>query len=103
MMLRWFQKCDNNPIVLIGGGTTKIGDPSGKDYSRPILDNKLIDENKNSLKFIFSKFLNFEIGANKALIVDNQDWLDEINYISFVIGSEVPNKCSRHDKSIRSA
>ncbi len=84
MMLRWFQKCGHKPIVLLGGGTTKIGDPSGKDTSRPLLDKNLIDKNKNAIKSIFSKYLNFKSDYNKALIVDNEDWLDDLNYISFL-------------------
>ena len=60
MMLRWFQKCGHQPIVLLGGGTTKIGDPSGKDSARPVLENKIIEKNKNALKIVFSNYLNFE-------------------------------------------
>ncbi len=84
MMLRWFQKCGHQPIVLLGGGTTKIGDPSGKDSTRPVLEKKIIEKNKNALKSIFSKYLNFEDGKNKALLVDNDEWLDGLNYISFL-------------------
>ncbi len=84
MMLRWFQKCGNNPIVLVGGGTTKVGDPSGKDNSRPMLNHELINNNKDSLKITFSRYLNFENGSNRAYMVDNKDWLDNLNYISFL-------------------
>ncbi len=84
MMLRWFQKCDHQPIILLGGGTTKIGDPSGKDSARPVLEKKIIDKNKNALKIIFSNYLNFKSGHNKALLVDNDQWLDDLNYISFL-------------------
>ena len=84
MMLRWFQKCGHQPIVLLGGGTTKIGDPSGKDSARPLLEKKIIENNKNALKIVFSNYLNFNNGANKALLVDNDNWLDGLNYISFL-------------------
>ena len=59
MMLRWFQKTGNKPIVLMGGGTTKIGDPSGKDSARPVLSIEKIEENQVSIKSIFKKFLKF--------------------------------------------
>jgi len=84
MMLRWFQKCGHQPIVLLGGGTTKIGDPSGKDSARPVLNKKIIEKNKNALKIVFSNYLNFEKGTNKAILVDNNEWLDGLNYISFL-------------------
>ncbi len=84
MMLRWFQKCGHQPIVLLGGGTTKIGDPSGKDSARPILKKETIENNKNALKIVFSNYLNFESGPNKAILVDNDEWLDKLNYISFL-------------------
>ena len=84
MMLRWFQKTGNKPIVLIGGGTTKIGDPSGKDNARPVLTSRVINQNKDSIKTIFEKFLNFGQDKNDALIIDNSVWLDNLNYISFL-------------------
>ena len=84
MMLRWFQKCGHQPIVLLGGGTTKIGDPSGKDTARPILEKKTIENNKNALKDVFSNYLDFNIGHNKAILIDNDEWLDGLNYISFL-------------------
>ena len=84
MMLRWFQKCGHQPIVLLGGGTTKIGDPSGKDSARPVLENTIIEKNKNALKIVFSNYLNFENGNNRAILIDNEEWLDNLNYISFL-------------------
>ena len=84
MMLRWFQKTGNKPIVLMGGGTTKIGDPSGKDAARPVLTSQIINDNKNSIKTIFEKFLNFGKEQNSALLIDNSIWLDKLNYISFL-------------------
>ena len=84
MILRWVQKTNNQPIVLLGGGTTKIGDPSGKDKSRKILDDETINDNINSIKSIFSKFLDFSDEKNRALLVNNEDWLKELNYIEFL-------------------
>ena len=84
MMLRWFQKTGNKPIVLMGGGTTKIGDPSGKDAARPVLTSQIINDNKDSIKTIFEKFLNFGKEQNSALLIDNSIWLDKLNYISFL-------------------
>ena len=84
MMLRWFQKTGNKPIVLMGGGTTKIGDPSGKDSARPVLSIEQIEENQISIKSIFKKFLKFGNNSNDAIMVDNSSWLENINYISFL-------------------
>ena len=84
MMLRWFQKCGHQPIVLLGGGTTKIGDPSGKDSARPVLKKETIENNKNALKIVFSNYLNFKSGPNKAILIDNDEWLNGLNYISFL-------------------
>ena len=68
----------------MGGGTTKIGDPSGKDSARPILSTSKIDQNKASIKKNFEKFLNFSNKSNKAIMIDNSSWLDNLNYISFL-------------------
>jgi len=83
MMLRILQKSSGRPIVLIGGGTTKIGDPSDKDKSRPILTPEKIEENKEGIKQVFSKFLDFD-GPNAAIMADNADWLDKLGYIEFL-------------------
>lgn len=83
MMLRHLQKCGGKPIVLLGGGTTKIGDPSMKDTTRPILTNDLIEKNKAGIRQVFSKFLDFE-GPNAAIMADNADWLDALGYIEFL-------------------
>ena len=80
MLLRWWQKCGHKPIVLLGGGTTKIGDPSGKDESRPPLTDAQINENMESLKQVFSKFIDFD----NALMVNNDDWLKDLNYAQFL-------------------
>ncbi|WP_409433810.1 tyrosine--tRNA ligase [Litorimonas sp. RW-G-Af-16] len=83
MMLRHLQKAGGTPIVLLGGGTTKIGDPSMKDKTRPILTNDLIARNKDGIKQVFSKFVDFE-GPNAAILADNADWLDALGYIEFL-------------------
>jgi len=83
MMLRHLQKSGGTPIVLLGGGTTKIGDPSMKDTTRPILTNELIEKNKAGIRQVFAKFLDFD-GPNAAILADNADWLDAIGYIEFL-------------------
>ena len=83
MMLRHLQKSGGRPIVLLGGGTTKIGDPSMKDKTRPILTDELIARNKAGIKQVFSKFIEFD-GPNGAIMADNADWLDALGYIEFL-------------------
>jgi tyrosyl-tRNA synthetase len=83
MMLRHLQKSGGRPIVLLGGGTTKIGDPSMKDKTRPILTDEFIERNKQGIKQVFSKFIDFE-GPNAAIMADNADWLDGLGYIEFL-------------------
>jgi len=83
MMLRHLQKAGGRPIVLLGGGTTKIGDPSMKDKTRPILTDDLIAKNKDGIKQVFSKFIDFN-GPNAAILADNADWLDGLGYIEFL-------------------
>tara|TARA_Y100001936_G_C16043191_1_gene652939 strand:- start:748 stop:1842 length:1095 start_codon:yes stop_codon:yes gene_type:complete len=84
MLLRWYQKCGHTPIVLIGGGTTLIGDPSGKDESRKLLTNEIIKENTAGIKNVFKKFIKFEQANNSALIINNAEWLTKLNYINFL-------------------
>ena len=84
MLLRWLQKTGHKPIVLIGGGTTKIGDPSGKDESRQLLTEEQIAHNTAGIKNTFEQFLTFGEGPNDALMVDNAAWLDELNYVAFL-------------------
>jgi tyrosyl-tRNA synthetase len=84
MMLRWLQKTGNKPVPLMGGGTTRVGDPSGKDESRKLLSIEQIDENKNSIKKIFAKFLTFGSGSHDAIMPDNAEWLTALNYIEFL-------------------
>ena len=83
MCLRQLQKLGHTPIVLLGGGTTLIGDPSGKEESRKILSEDIIKKNVNSIKKIFSNFLSNE-GNNKVIFVNNKDWLKDLNYINFL-------------------
>lgn len=84
MMLRHFQQAGHKPIVLMGGGTTRLGDPSFKDKSRPLLNEAEIQSNMDSIKGIFSKFLKFGDGPTDAVMVNNNDWLGELNYIDFL-------------------
>ncbi|WP_420546883.1 tyrosine--tRNA ligase [Curvivirga sp.] len=84
MLLRLLQKTGHKPIVLMGGGTTRVGDPSGKDESRQLLTDEKIQENIAGIKKIFSKFLTFGDGPTDAVMVNNDDWLRGINYIDFL-------------------
>jgi tyrosyl-tRNA synthetase len=84
MLLRWLQQTGHQPIVLMGGGTTKVGDPSGKDESRQLLTVEKIKENMDGIKSIFSKYLTFGDGPSDAVMANNADWLDELQYINFI-------------------
>ena len=84
MMLRWLQKTGNRPIALMGGGTTKIGDPSFKDEARKLLSVEQIAENLAGIKQVFAKFLTFGTAKGEAVMVNNADWLDHLNYIDFL-------------------
>jgi len=84
MLLRWLQRTGHKPIVLMGGGTTKVGDPSGKDESRPLLTDELINKNLESIKKIFSKYLKFGNAPTDAIMVNNDDWLKNLDYIDFL-------------------
>ncbi len=84
MMLRRMQETGHKPIVLMGGGTTKVGDPSGKDEMRSLLDDKVIASNIASIKGIFNQFLRFGEGPTDATLVNNADWLDDLKYIPFL-------------------
>ena len=81
MLLRLFQKCGHKPIVLMGGGTTRIGDPSGKDEARQLLDDAEITRNMAGIRSVFTKFMDFGDGPDDAMMVNNADWLDELHYI----------------------
>ena len=84
MLLKWLQKTGNKPIVLLGGGTTKIGDPSGKDSTRKILSSNEINSNSKGIKRVIERFIDFDDSANGAKLVNNEDWLDDLNYIDFL-------------------
>src|ERR1700744_6405181 len=84
MLLGRLQQTGHKPIVLMGGGTTKVGDPSGKDESRQLMTNEKIDANIASIKTIFGNFLNFGDGPTDAIMVNNADWLDKLEYIPFL-------------------
>jgi tyrosyl-tRNA synthetase len=84
MLLRRLQQAGHRPIVLMGGGTTKVGDPSGKDESRKLLTSEQIDENIANIRRVFSRFLTFGDGPSDAIMVNNADWLDRLEYIQFL-------------------
>ncbi len=84
MLLRRLQQAGHKPIVVMGGGTTKVGDPSGKDESRKLLTNAAIDANIASIRRCFERFLSFGDGPTDAIMVNNADWLDGLNYIPFL-------------------
>jgi tyrosyl-tRNA synthetase len=84
MTLRRLQKTGHKPIVIMGGGTTKIGDPSDKTEARPMLDDDAIEANKQSILRIFERFLTFGDGPTDAIMVDNAEWLDRLEYIPFL-------------------
>jgi tyrosyl-tRNA synthetase len=84
MMLRKLQQTGHRPVVLIGGGTTKVGDPSGKDESRKLLNDAEIAANVAGIQSAFGKFVSFGEGPTDALLVNNADWLDDLNYIDFL-------------------
>ena len=84
MMLRWLQRCGGRPIALMGGGTTKIGDPSGKDEARKLLTPEGIAENIAGIRGVFDRYLDFSDGPQGAVMADNADWLDGLNYVAFL-------------------
>ncbi len=84
MMLHWLQATGGKPIVLMGGGTTRVGDPSGKDESRQILTLGQIEANKDSLRQVFGRLMRFGDAETDAVMVDNADWLTRLNYIDFL-------------------
>ncbi len=85
MMLRWFQKTGHQPITLMGGGTTKVGDPSFRADERPLLDDAAINDNIAGIKKVFSAYIDYDTDApNKALMLNNAEWLDDLNYLEFL-------------------
>jgi tyrosyl-tRNA synthetase len=84
MLLYWLQQTGHRPIALMGGGTTRVGDPSGKDESRRLLTDAAIDDNLKGIRAIFAKFLKFEDAGGSAVMANNADWLNTLNYIDFL-------------------
>jgi tyrosyl-tRNA synthetase len=84
MLLHWLQQTGHRPIALMGGGTTRVGDPSGKDESRRLLTDEAINENLKGIRAVFSKFLKFEQAGGDAVMANNADWLNTLNYIDFL-------------------
>ncbi|MGA2894764.1 MAG: tyrosine--tRNA ligase [Xanthobacteraceae bacterium] len=84
MLLYWLQQTGHRPIALMGGGTTRVGDPSGKDESRRLLTDDAINENLKGIRAVFAKFLKFEDGGGSAIMANNADWLNALNYIDFL-------------------
>ncbi len=84
MLLHWLQASGNKPIVLMGGGTTRVGDPSGRDESRKILSLADIEDNKRGIQQVFDKFLKFGSGNSDAMMVDNAEWLTTLNYLDML-------------------
>ncbi|MBM3605918.1 MAG: tyrosine--tRNA ligase [Alphaproteobacteria bacterium] len=82
MMLRWFQKTGNRPITLMGGGTTKVGDPSFRSDERPLLDDAAIQANIDGMQKVFARYLDY--GADGATMLNNAEWLDDLNYLTFL-------------------
>ena len=84
MMLRWLQKTGGKPITLMGGGTTKVGDPSFRADERPLLSAEQIDDNIAGIKRVFAAYLTYDDGASDAMMINNAEWLDGLNYLEFL-------------------
>ncbi|MGC1780033.1 MAG: tyrosine--tRNA ligase [Xanthobacteraceae bacterium] len=84
MLLYWLQQTGHRPVALMGGGTTRVGDPSGKDESRRLLTDEAINDNLKGIRAVFDKFLNFDDAGGNALMANNADWLNKLNYIDFL-------------------
>jgi len=84
MMLRWLQKTGHKPIVLMGGGTTKVGDPSFRAEERPLLTVGKIDQNISGIKKVFESYIDFQNTPTGALMTNNAEWLDDLNYLDFL-------------------
>ena len=84
MLLYWLQQTGHRPIALMGGGTTRVGDPSGKDESRRLLNDEAINSNLKGIRAVFTKFLKFEDAGGNAIMANNADWLNALNYIDFL-------------------
>ncbi len=84
MLLRLMQRTGQRPVVLMGGGTTKVGDPSFRDEARPLLDDAAIERNKAGIRRVFDSFLRFGAGPTDAIMLDNAEWLDQLLYVPFL-------------------
>src|SRR6056300_1158968 len=84
MLLRWYQKTGHKPITLMGGGTTKVGDPSFRSDERPLLDAAAIDNNIAGMSHVFARYLSYDDSATGALMLNNAEWLDGLNYLEFL-------------------
>ncbi|WP_299350370.1 tyrosine--tRNA ligase [uncultured Shimia sp.] len=84
MMLRWLQKTGHKPITLMGGGTTKVGDPSFRADERPLLTPEMIDDNISGIKQVFAKYVTYDDSPTGALMLNNAEWLDDLNYLDFL-------------------
>lgn len=84
MMLRWLQKTGHKPITLMGGGTTKVGDPSFRADERPLLTEDQINDNISGIKQVFAKYIQYGDGETDALMLNNAEWLDDLNYLEFL-------------------
>lgn len=84
MMMHWFQKCGHKPYTLVGGATAMIGDPSFKDKTRPLLTQKEIQENIDSIKQCYAQFITYGEGSNLATMLNNADWILKLNYMEFL-------------------
>src|ERR1700675_4825200 len=84
MMLHWLQETGGKPVALMGGGTTMVGDPSGKDETRKLLTVEQIEANKAGIRRVFSRFIGFGDGGTGAVMPDNAEWLTKLNYIEFL-------------------
>ncbi|NCY26565.1 MAG: tyrosine--tRNA ligase, partial [Alphaproteobacteria bacterium] len=84
MMLRWLQKTGHKPITLMGGGTTKVGDPSFRSEERPLLTQDKIDENIAGMQRVFARYLDYSAAPNGAVMLNNAEWLDNLNYLEFL-------------------
>ena len=84
MMLRWLQRTGHRPITLMGGGTTKVGDPSFRAEERPLLTPEKIDDNIAGMKQVFARYLSYGTGATDAIMLNNAEWLDSLNYLDFL-------------------
>src|SRR6202161_426741 len=92
MLMRHLQRTGHRPIVLMGGGTTKIGDPSGRDETRQLLTEEQINANIAGIRATFARFLDFGTGPSGAIMANNDDWLKDLQYIDFLrdVGRNLP-------------